>query len=252
MKRRLENKVILVTGGSSGIGRATAIECAREGAEIVVSDVTEAEGVETVAMIESLGGRARFIQADVSRADQVQELIKKIVRTYQRLDCAHNNAGITGPAFLTGQYSEEEWNTVIRINLTGVWLCMKFELEEMVAQKHGVIVNTSSGAGLRGLPYQCAYSATKHAIIGLSKTAATEYAKQGIRVNVVCPGFIDTGMTRQVIAKKPGLEEKYRSLVPMGRFGREEEVALAVAWLFSDESCYVTGHSLVIDGGASA
>ena len=141
---------------------------------------------------------------------------------------------------------------MVAINLTGIWLCMKFELEQMVSRQGGVIVNTSSGAGLRGLPYQCAYSATKHAIIGLAKTAAVEYAKKGIRVNVICPGFIDTGLTRQVVAKKPHLEEKYKSLIPAGRFGNEDEVSESVIWLFSDASSFVTGHTLIIDGGASA
>jgi NAD(P)-dependent dehydrogenase (short-subunit alcohol dehydrogenase family) len=139
-----------------------------------------------------------------------------------------------------------------QINLTGNFLCMRFELEQMTMQRQGVIVNTSSAAGMRGLSYQSAYSASKHAIIGLSKTAAVEYAKQGIRINVVCPGFIDTGLTRQVITKKPRLEEKYKSLVPMGRFGDEREVAETAVWLFSDESSFISGHSLVIDGGASA
>ncbi len=152
----------------------------------------------------------------MTKADEVERLVAETVRIHGRLDCAHNNAGITGPAFLAGKYPEEAWNEVVAINLTGIWLCMKFELEQMVSQQGGVIVNTSSGAGLRGLPYQCAYSATKHAIIGLAKTAAVEYAKKGIRVNVLCPGFIDVGLTRQVVAKKPGLEEKYKALVPMG------------------------------------
>jgi NAD(P)-dependent dehydrogenase (short-subunit alcohol dehydrogenase family) len=249
---RLKDKVVLVTGGSSGIGRATALACGREGARVVVSDLNEAGAEETVAMIASAGGVGRFIKADVTDAGQVETLVKETVRTYGRLDCAHNNAGITGGAFLTGQYPEEEWNNVVRINLTGIFLCMRFELEQMAAQQSGAIVNTSSGAGLRGLPYQCAYSATKHAVIGLSKTAAVEYAKKGIRVNVLCPGFIDTGLTKQVIAKKAHLEDKYKALVPMGRFGNEDEVSETVVWLFSDASSFVTGHTMVIDGGASA
>ena len=249
---RLTKKVVVVTGAGSGIGRATAVACGREGAQVIVSDVDQTGAFETVSIISEAGGRARFIKADVTKPDEVQHLIEEVVESYGRLDCAHNNAGITGPAYPTGQYPEEEWNAVIRINLTGIFLCMRFELEQMLVQQHGVIVNTSSGAGLRGLPYQCAYSASKHAIIGLSKTAAVEYAKKGIRINVLCPGFIDTGLTRQVIAKKPHLEERYKSLVPMGRFGNEEEVAEAVVWLFSDESSFVSGHTLVIDGGASA
>ena len=250
--RQLENKVILITGAGSGIGRASALACAHEGAIVIVSDVSEEGGAGTVDLVHASGGKAQFIRTDVTKADEVEHLVAETVRIHGRLDCAHNNAGITGPAFLTGKYPEEAWNEVVAINLTGIWLCMKFELEQMVSQQGGVIVNTSSGAGLRGLPYQCAYSATKHAIIGLTKTAAVEYAKKGIRVNVLCPGFIDVGLTRQVVAKKPGLEEKYKALVPMGRFGREEEVAKTLVWMFSEESSFMTGHTLVIDGGASA
>jgi NAD(P)-dependent dehydrogenase (short-subunit alcohol dehydrogenase family) len=248
---RLQDKVVLITGAGSGIGRAAAIACAQEGAEVVVSDVDETGGAGTVGLINASGGRADFVPADVSEAPEVERLIDECIRLHGRLDCAHNNAGVTGPAYLTGHYPQEEWEKVLRINLTGVFLCMRFELERMETQGSGVIVNTSSGAGLRGLPYQCAYSATKHAIIGLSRTAAVEYAKKGIRVNVLCPGFVDTGLTRQVIAKKAHLEERYKSLVPMGRFGTDEEVAEAVVWLFSGPA-FVTGHTLVIDGGASA
>jgi NAD(P)-dependent dehydrogenase (short-subunit alcohol dehydrogenase family) len=249
---RLKDKVVLVTGGSSGIGRATAIACAREGARVVIADVSKAGADETLAAVRDFGADGRFVKTDVTKADQVERLIKETVCVYGRLDCAHNNAGITGPPFLTGQYPVEEWDATIRINLTGIFLCMRYELEQMTAQGKGAIVNTSSGAGLRGLSYQCAYSASKHAIIGLSRTAAVEYAKKGIRVNVICPGFIDTGLTRQVVAKKPHLEEKYKSLIPAGRFGNEDEVSESVIWLFSDASSFVTGHTLIIDGGASA
>ncbi len=249
---RLEDKVVLVTGGSAGLGRATAIACGREGAKVVIADLSEAGAEETLAGIRESGADGRFIKTDVTKADQVEHLIKEIVAAYGRLDCAHNNAGITGPAFITGQYPVEEWEKTIRINLTGIFLCMRYELEQMTVRGKGAIVNTSSGAGLRGLSYQCAYSASKHAIIGLSKTAAVEYAKKGIRVNVLCPGFIDAGLTRQVLAKKAHLEDKYKALIPAGRFGTEGEVAESVIWLFSDASSFVTGHTLVIDGGASA
>jgi NAD(P)-dependent dehydrogenase (short-subunit alcohol dehydrogenase family) len=249
---RLVGKVALVTGGSSGLGRASAMALSREGAAVVVADINEAGAAETVDMITGSGGRGCFVRADVGNSSEVEALVKEAVHRYGRLDCAFNNAGIEGPAYLTGQYPEEEWDRVIRINQKGVMLCMKYELEEMAARGGGSIVNTSSGAGLRGLSYQSAYSTSKHAIIGLSKTAAVEYAKKGIRVNVLCPGFIDTGLTRLVLAKKPDLEEKYKKLVPMGRFGREEEVAEAAVWLLSDASSFITGHSLVIDGGATA
>jgi NAD(P)-dependent dehydrogenase (short-subunit alcohol dehydrogenase family) len=249
---RMKGKVVLVTGGASGIGRASAKALSLEGACVVVADVNEEGGRETVKAVRAIGGAGRFIKADVSKAEEVERLVQETVGVYGRLDCALNNAGIEGPALLTGAYPEEEWDKVIRINQKGIWLCMKYEIEQMLAQGGGSIVNTSSGAGLRGLAYQVAYSTSKHAIIGLSKTAAVEYARKGIRVNVLCPGFIDTGLTRAVIAKKPELEARYKKLVPLGRFGKEEEVAEAVVWLCSDASSFVTGHALVVDGGASA
>jgi NAD(P)-dependent dehydrogenase (short-subunit alcohol dehydrogenase family) len=249
---RLKGKVVLVTGAGSGIGRASAMAFSQEGADVVIADVNEKGGMETAEMIIGSGGRALFLKTDVSQSDEVKRLVKETVRKYGRLDCAFNNAGIEGPAFLTGQYPEEEWDTVIRVNQKGIQLCMRFEIAQMLAGGGGSIVNTSSVAGLRGLAYQSAYSASKHAIIGLSKTAAVEYAGRGIRVNVLCPGFIDTGLTRLVIGKKPHLEEKYKSIIPMGRFGREEEVAEAAIWLCSDASSFTTGQCLVIDGGASA
>lgn len=249
---RLAGKVVLVTGGSSGLGQASATAFSQEGADVVVADLNAKGGMETVDIITSLGGRARFIKTDVSNADDAREMVKEAVGVYGRLDCALNNAGVEGPAFLTDQYPEEEWDRVIRVNQKGIMLCMKYEIGEMLSRGGGAIVNTSSVAGLRGLAYQSAYSTSKHAIIGLSRTAAVEYARKGIRVNVLCPGFIDTGLTKLVLAKKPQLEEKYKKLVPMGRFGREEEVAEAAVWLLSDASSFVTGHALVIDGGASA
>ncbi len=249
---RLKNKVIIVTGGSSGIGRASARAFSREGADVVVADVNESGALDTVRIITESGGRAFFIKTDVSEAKDVQALVAETINRFGRIDCAFNNAGVEGPAYLTGQYPEEEWDRVISINQKGVMLCMKYEIEQMCVHGGGTIVNTSSGAGIRGLAYQSAYSTSKHAIIGLSRTAAVEYAKKGIRVNVICPGFIDTGLHRIVLAKKPDLEEKYKKLIPMGRFGRDDEVAEAAIWLLSDASSFITGHALIIDGGASA
>ena len=249
---RLKGKVVIVTGGSSGLGRAAARAFSQEGADVVVADVNEAGAAETVKMITNAGGKAFVMKTDVSRADQVEALVKETVRGFGKLNCAFNNAGIEGGAFLTGQYPEEEWDRVISINQKGVMLCMKYEIEQMLLDGGGAILNTSSGAGIRGLAYQSAYSTSKHAIIGLTRTAAVEYAKKGVRVNAICPGFIDTGLTRIVLTKKPHLEEKYKKLVPMGRFGREEEVAEAAVWLLSDASSFITGHALVLDGGASA
>ncbi len=250
--KRLEGKTVIVTGAGSGLGRASAAACSREGADVVIADLNETGGLETLAIIEESGGRAFFRKTDVTRPDEVEEMVEETVRRYGRLDCALNYAGIEGPAFPAGQYPEKQWDDVIRVNLKGTMLCMKFEIDRMLHQGGGVVVNASSGAGLRGLAWQSAYCASKHAIIGLSKTAAIEYAKKGIRINVLCPGFIDTGLTRLVIAKKPHLEEKYKSLIPMGRFGKEGEVAETAVWLCSDAASYVTGHCMVIDGGAGA
>ncbi len=249
---RLANKAIIVTGGSSGLGRASAIAFSREGADVIVADLNETGAAETVQIIAGSGGRAFFVKADVSRANDVEALVKETVSRFGKLNCAFNNAGVEGPAFLTGQYPEDEWDRVININQKGVMLCMKYEIAQMLIQEGGTIVNTSSVAGIRGLAYQSAYSTSKHAIIGLSRTAAAEYAKKGIRVNVLCPGFVDTGLTRIALAKKPHLEEKYKKLIPMGRFGKEEEVAEAAVWLLSDASSFITGHALIVDGGASA
>jgi NAD(P)-dependent dehydrogenase (short-subunit alcohol dehydrogenase family) len=249
---RLKGKVVVVTGGGSGLGRASARAFAAEGADVAVADIDESGGSETVEIIAGADGSAFFFKTDVTKSAEVKALIEETVRRFGKLTCAFNNAGIEGGAFLTGQYPEDEWDRVIAVNQKGIMLCMKYEIEQMILAGGGAILNTSSGAGIRGLAYQSAYSTSKHAIIGLTRTAAVEYAKKGIRVNAICPGFINTGLTRVVLGKKPELEEKYKKLVPMGRFGREEEVAEAAVWLLSDASSFVTGQALVLDGGASA
>ena len=252
MKDEFKNRIVLVTGAASGVGRASALAFAREGAKVVIADINDKGGEETLKAIRSSGGEALWIRTDVSKAGDVEELIKKIIDTYGRLDCAHNNAGIEGATLLTGDYTEEKWDRVINVNQKGVWLCMKHEIGRMLNQRRGVIVNTSSGAGIKGFPYHAAYCASKHAIIGLTKTAALEYAKKGIRVNAVCPGFIRVGLTEEAIAADPALEGKFKAQIPVGRFGEGEEVAQAVVWLCSDAASFVTGQTLVIDGGASA
>jgi NAD(P)-dependent dehydrogenase (short-subunit alcohol dehydrogenase family) len=249
MTKEWPGKVVIITGGALGIGRAAALEFARRGARVVVADVQVDAGKETIAAIDQQGGEAIFVETDVSQPDQVEALIQKTVDTYGRLDCAFNNAGIEGELAPTAESSEENWHRVISINLTGVWLSMKYEIAQMLRQGGGAIVNMSSIAGLVGTPHVPAYSAAKHGVLGLTKTAALEYATQGIRVNAVCPGAIDTAMIKRFTA---GEEELYAQLAqdhPLQRLGTPEEVAAAVVWLCSDEAAFVTGHALAIDGG---
>ncbi len=248
----MKNKVVLITGGSSGIGRASALACAAEGAKVIVTyDVNEAGARETVERIARAGGEAVSVRADVSKAVEVEGLIKGIVETYGRLDCAFNNAGIEGQNALTGEYPEEEWDRVFNVNAKGIFLCMRYEIPQMLLQKRGVIVNNSSGLAFKNVPYLSAYTATKHAVIGLTKTAALEYGKEGIRINAVCPGIIRAGLGEKMIARGPVVEEQLRSIIPMGRFGEAEEVAEGVVWLLSDGASYVTGHALLIDGAVT-
>jgi len=249
MPRRLDSKVALVTGGASGIGRATALTFAREGAKLVIADMNEEGGQQTVHLITEKGGEAIFVKTDVSKAVEVQALISKAVETYGRLDCAHNNAGIAGGVrALSADYPEERWHQVIAVNLTGVWLCMKYELAQMRSQGSGAIVNTASAAGLVGGRGMSAYVASKHGVVGLTKTAALEYAQQGIRVNCVCPGVIQTPMTKRGL-NDPELRARLIASEPMGQVGTPEEVAEAVVWLCSDAASFVTGHTMTIDGG---
>lgn len=251
---RLEGKVMLVTGGASGIGRATALACAREGARIAVADTDEGGGEETAELVRREGGEATFIHTDVSVGASVESMVLAVVARYGRLDCAHNNAGISGrgidgEAHLpTADYPDDRWSRVIAVNLTGVWLCMKHELRQMLEQRAGSIVNTASIAGLAGLPGQAAYAASKHGVVGLTRTAALEYAKQGIRVNCVCPGFVESPMTAASRADPARLMQITASQ-PVGRLGTPDEIAHAVAWLCSDEASFVTGHALCADGG---
>ena len=250
----LNGKVALVTGGASGIGRATALTFAREGAKLIVADMNEDGGQQTVHMITEQGGEAIFVQTDVTQATAVEALISKAVATYGRLDCAHNNAGISGAGIggehraLTAEYPDERWHQVIAINLTGVWLCMKYEIAQMLTHGGGTIVNTASAAGLVGLPYASAYVASKHGVVGLTKTAALEYAQQSIRVNCVCPGYIQTPMTESGLSD-PEQKAQIIAREPIGRVGTPEEVAEAVVWLCSDAASFVTGHTMTIDGG---
>ena len=250
---RLEDKVALVTGGSSGIGRASALTFAREGAKVVIIDVDVAGGEETVKMIEEAGGEAIFVKADVTNAAEVEVSINKAVKTYGQLNCALNNAGGGGEMATITECTEENWDYVINVHLKGVWLCMKYEIPEMVKRGGGAIVNTASIFGLVGEDSNMpAYTAAKHGVVGLTKAAALEYAKANIRVNAVCPGTIHTPSVARFIAKDPQFEEMVTLLHPIGRLGNPIEVAEAVVWLCSDAASFVTGLAMAVDGGFTA
>jgi len=245
---QLEGKVALVTGGGSGIGRATALTFAREGAKVVVADIDVDGGQATASMIENVEGEAVFVEVDVSRAADVEAMVSQVIETYGRLDCAFNNAGITGPiGVAAAEYPEEAWHQVIAINLTGVWLCMKYEIQQMLKQKRGAIVNTSSVMGLVGASSP-AYGASKHGVVGLTKSAALSYSQEGIRINAVCPGFIETPILDPII-NDPQVVAEIISRHPIGRLGQSEEVAETVVWLCSDAASFITGHAMAVDGG---
>ncbi len=252
MAGHVDGKIALVTGAGSGIGRATALVFAREGAKVVVADVVVDGGEETVRLIKAAGGEAVFVKADMAKAAEVEAMVQKAVATYGRLDCAHNNAGIEGATGRTADYREEDWNRVISINLTGVWLCMKYEISQMLKQGGGAIVNTASDAGLLGVPQMPAYVASKHGVVGLTKTAALEYAKSGIRVNAVCPGVIKTPMLERITGQRAGRAERMAAAEPVGRMGKPEEIAEAVVWLCSEAASFVTGLPMPVDGGIAA
>jgi NAD(P)-dependent dehydrogenase (short-subunit alcohol dehydrogenase family) len=246
----LEGKVGLVTGAGSGIGRATALLMAGEGAKLVISDVVDDHGAETVAMIEAAGGSAAYVHADVSDPAQVDAMVKFAVDTFGALHLAVNNAGIGGPAALIGEYPVDGWQKVIGINLSGVFLCMRAELPAMVAAGGGAIVNISSILGFVGFAQSCAYVAAKHGVIGLTQNAALEYAMQGVRVNSVHPGFIDTPLLSDAgIEKGDDTYNFIASKHAMMRMGTSEEVAETALWLLSDKASFVTGSQYVVDGG---
>ena len=246
----LEGKVALITGAGSGIGRATSRIFAREGARLVLADLVEAGVAQTHAMIGDTGGESIFVRADVSKPGDVESALAKAVEKYGRLDCAFNNAGIEGQGGLTHECSEENWNRVIAINLTGVWLCMKAEIAQMLKQGGGgAIVNTSSGAGLVGVRGMPAYVAAKHGVAGLTRAAAIEYGGHNIRINAVCPGPIRTPMMERLLGKRPEAEQRFARGGPLKRLGEAEEIGEAVAWLCSSHASYVTGLPMPVDGG---
>lgn len=247
MTSTFKGKVALVTGGSFGIGKATAIAFAQRGAKVVVADIIEDE--ETIEAIRGLGGEAIFIKCDVSNAAEVESLHREIMEHYGRLDCAFNNAGIEGVPSDIHDSLEEDWNRTINVNLKGVWLCMKNQIPLMIKQGSGSIVNCASIAGLVGFPSLAPYVASKHGVVGLTKTAALETAQKGIRVNAICPGVIKTPMVDRFTGKQKEAEQAFIEKKPMGRMGEPEEVAHPVLWLCSDQASFVTGQAVAVDGG---
>ena len=248
MTNQFTGKVALVTGGSSGIGRATALAFAQAGAQVVVANVQVEGGEETVRLIQAAGGDAIFVKTDVSQAADVEALVNRTVATYGRLDCAFNNAGIKGIIGTTVDCTEENWDRTLAINLKGVWLGMKYELLHMLKQGSGAIVNTSSVGGLVGFAGLPAYIASKHGVVGLTKAAALEFAKTGIRINAVCPGYTQTPLLGPVDATPEGLAAM-AAFEPVGRLGQPEDIAAAVLWLCSDAASFITGVAMPVDGG---
>jgi NAD(P)-dependent dehydrogenase (short-subunit alcohol dehydrogenase family) len=253
--KQFKGKVALVTGASSGMGRAAAVLFAREGANVIVAARRAPESEETVRLIKEGGGEAIFIKADVSNAAEVEAMVEKAVETFGRLDCAFNNAGVNASTSTQlANESEEEFDRVLCINLKGVWLCMKYEIRQMIKQRGGgVIVNTSSVGGLRGVPAAAAYTASKFGVIGLTRNAAVQYAKAGIRINAICPGYTrGTEMMEHLLNNSPEMEGLMKQRIPMGKFGRPENIAETAVWLCSNAASYITGQAIVVDGGVLA
>jgi NAD(P)-dependent dehydrogenase (short-subunit alcohol dehydrogenase family) len=248
----VEGKVALVTGGGSGIGRSTASLFAREGAQVLVADIVEEGAQESVDSIRASGGEAELFVLDVSDEHQVLALLDRCVEQFGRIDCALNNAGISGPQGLLHQIDFAEWSRTLAINLGGVFLCMKHEIPLMQKQGAGAIVNMASGAGMIATPGMSPYCAAKHGVLGITRTAAVENAQTGVRINAVCPGSIDTPMLRSAMQVDPMVEKMIRANMPIGRLGEPHEIAEAVVWLCSERASLVSGHSMLVDGAALA
>ncbi|MSR13189.1 MAG: glucose 1-dehydrogenase [Gammaproteobacteria bacterium] len=253
MAGKLQDKVIIVTGGSTGIGRATALRCAADGAKVVVADVNTVDASATVEVLVKAGGIGKFVKTNVAIASEVQALITETVSAYGRLDGAFNNAGIEGDFCNITKMSEESFDRTIAINLKGVWLCVKAQIEQLLSQgSGGSIVNTASVAGLVGARGATAYCASKHGVVGITKSAALEFARKRIRVNAVCPGVIKTGMVERLLNESKMEQSALVAQEPMDRLGEPREIADAVAWLLSDEASFVTGVAMPVDGGYAA
>lgn len=246
---RFQDKVVLVTGGNSGIGRAASLAFAREGAKVVIAARREELGRSVVKEIKENGGEAAFVKTDVMNPDDIEKLFETVSRQFTRLDCAFNNAGIGSHMRRLVHSTMEEWDAVMKTNLRGVWLCMKYEIPIMVKQGGGAIVNNSSIAGLCTEDGISIYSASKHAVLGLTRGAALDYARRNIRINAVCPGFIHTPMVEESCSKGPQVKDMMLNSIPMRRLGRPEEIASAVLWMCSDAASFMTGKEMVIGGG---
>jgi len=242
----VDQKVAIVTGGSSGIGRATAVALAKEGVRVVVAARRGKEGEETVRLVREAGSDGIFVKTDVSNEDDVRSLVEKTVEKYGRLDYAFNNAGVEEAMVPFVDQSSKVFDNIMNVNVKGVWLSMKYEIPQMLKNGGGAIVNTSAGAGVIGRAQMPVYVASKHAVLGLTKSAALEYAKSGVRINAVAPGVIETDMVERAFGK---FKETAISMHPIGRIGKPEEIANAVVWLLSDKASFVTGHTLLVDGG---
>ena len=252
MSMTFSGQVALVTGAANGIGRATAQAFAAQGLKVVVADLDAAGGEGTVALIREAGGEALFVPCNVTQEADVQSLMARTIEAYGRLDYAFNNAGIEIEKGRLAEGSMDEFDAIMGVNVKGVWLCMKYQLPLLLAQGGGAIVNTASVAGLGAAPKMSIYAASKHAVIGLTKSAAIEYAKKKIRVNAVCPAVIDTDMFRRAYEADPRKAEFAAAMHPVGRIGKVEEIASAVLYLCSDGAAFTTGHALAVDGGATA
>lgn len=244
-----KQKVAIITGGSSGIGRATAIALAKQGVRIAVAARRAEEGEETVHLVKEAGSDGIFVKTDVANEDDVRSLVETTIKTYDRLDHAFNNAGIGETMTPLVEQTSSVFDQIINVNVKGVWLCMKYEIPQMIRSGGGAIVNMSSGAGVLGIPQKSIYAASKHAVLGLTKSAALEYAKSGIRINAIAPGSVDTDTFKQIAGDNKQYLDSLKSMHPIGRIGDPEEIANAVVWLLSDKASFVLGHTLLVDGG---